>query len=39
MDKSDRPQNDIAGLVQQLRELIGELTAVHSELYWLAMKA
>lgn len=39
MDKSDRPQTDIAALVQQLRELTGELTAVHSELYWLAMKA
>lgn len=39
MDKADRPQSDIATLVQQLRELTGELTAVHSELYWLAMKA
>ena len=39
MDKADRPQTDIAVLVQQLRELTGELTAVHSELYWLAMKA
>ncbi len=39
MEKADRPQSDIAGLVQQLRELTGELTAVHSELYWLAMKA
>jgi hypothetical protein len=39
MDQADRPQSDIAGLVHQLRELTGELTAVHSELYWLAMKA
>jgi hypothetical protein len=39
MDKDNYSQRDIDALVNHLRELTEELTAVHSELYWLAMKA
>jgi hypothetical protein len=31
-------QRDLAALVAHLKELTTELTAVHSELYWLAMQ-
>jgi hypothetical protein len=39
MDQDNSPQRDINALVNHLRELTEELTAVHSELYWLAMRA
>jgi len=39
MDQDSSPQRDINALVNHLRELTEELTAVHSELYWLAMRA
>jgi hypothetical protein len=39
MDQDSSPQRDINSLVNHLRELTEELTAVHSELYWLAMRA
>jgi hypothetical protein len=39
MDQDNSPQRDIGALVNHLKELTEELTAVHSELYWLAMRA
>ena len=39
MVKDSYSQDDINALVNHLRELTDELTAVHSELYWLAMRA
>jgi hypothetical protein len=39
MDQDNSPQRDINALVNHLKELTEELTAVHSELYWLAMRA
>jgi hypothetical protein len=39
MDQDNSPQRDIDALVNHLKELTEELTAVHSELYWLAMRA
>ena len=39
MDQDHSPQRDINALVNHLKELTEELTAVHSELYWLAMRA
>jgi len=39
MDQDHSPQRDINSLVNHLKELTEELTAVHSELYWLAMRA
>jgi hypothetical protein len=39
MDQDHSPQRDIDALVNHLKELTEELTAVHSELYWLAMRA
>ena len=39
MEKDRYSQQDINALVNHLRELTDELTAVHSELYWLAMRA
>lgn len=39
MEKDSYSQDDINALVNHLRELTDELTAVHSELYWLAMRA
>jgi hypothetical protein len=39
MDQDNSPQRDINVLVNHLKELTEELTAVHSELYWLAMRA
>jgi hypothetical protein len=38
MDQQAAPR-DIAALVAHLKVLTTELTAVHSELYWLAMKS
>jgi hypothetical protein len=39
MAQDNSPQRDIDALVNHLKELTEELTAVHSELYWLAMRA
>jgi hypothetical protein len=39
MEKDSSTQRDINALVNHLKELTDELTAVHSELYWLAMRA
>ncbi|HET9789796.1 MAG TPA: hypothetical protein VFR08_00690 [Candidatus Angelobacter sp.] len=39
MDQDNSPRRDIDALVNHLKELTEELTAVHSELYWLAMRA
>ena len=38
MDKEIRAHTDINKLVNHLKELTTELTAVHRELYWLAMQ-
>lgn len=38
MDTQRQAHTDIAGLVNHLKELTNELTAVHGELYWLAMQ-
>lgn len=38
MDKESRIPTDINKLVNHLKELTTELTAVHSELYWLALQ-
>jgi hypothetical protein len=39
MENDSSTQRDINALVNHLKELTDELTAVHSELYWLAMRA
>lgn len=39
MEKATRTDTTINELVTQLKGLTSELTAVHSELYWLAMQA
>ncbi len=39
MGQDNSPERDIGALVNHLKELTEELTAVHSELYWLAMRA
>jgi hypothetical protein len=39
MEKDRYSREDINALVNHLKELTDELTAVHSELYWLAMRA
>ncbi len=39
MEKDNYTQEDINALVNHLKELTDELTAVHSELYWLAMRS
>jgi hypothetical protein len=36
--EKEETHRDFAALVAHLKELTNELTAVHSELYWLAMK-
>jgi hypothetical protein len=38
MDKETRTETDINELVNHLKDLTTELTAVHRELYWLAMQ-
>ncbi len=38
MDKESRTHTDINKLVNHLRELTTEITAVHRELYWLALQ-
>jgi hypothetical protein len=38
MDKEVRTHTDINELVNHLKNLTAELTAVHRELYWLAMQ-
>jgi len=39
MEQVKNTQRDINALVNHLKELTDELTAVHTELYWLAMRA
>lgn len=39
MDQASRNQTDFNELVTQIKTLTTELTAMHSELYWLAMQA
>ena len=39
MDQATRNQTDFNELVTQIKTLTTELTAMHSELYWLAMQA
>jgi len=37
--KSDTHSTDVTGLVDHLKTLTAELTALHGDLYWLAMQA
>jgi hypothetical protein len=39
MDQATRNHTDFSELVKQIQTLTTELTAMHSELYWLAMQA
>lgn len=39
MDPNPRTFKDVNDLVAHLRDLTAELTAVHNELYWLALQA
>ena len=39
MSKSNHSEADVDGLVNHLKEMTTELTALHDDLYWLAMQA